>query len=75
VAVDPGSGRLVLLSDESQRIVLAQLETSNRLVTVGGVDLPLERREKPEGVDVDPRGSLWVVCDGTGRLLELDLPE
>ena len=52
-----------------------QLESGDRLVTVGGVDLPLERGEKPEGVDVDPRGSLWVVCDGTGRLLELDLPE
>jgi uncharacterized protein YjiK len=74
VAVDPRSGRLVLLSDQSQRIVLAELQGNDRLVAVGEIDLPLKRKDKPEGVDVDADGSLWVVCDGSGRLLELELP-
>jgi uncharacterized protein YjiK len=70
VAVDPTTGRLLLLSDESRRVVLAQIE-GQELVVCGSCDLPLGRKEKPEGLAFASASRLLVVTDDSARLLEM----
>jgi uncharacterized protein YjiK len=70
VTVDPVTGALLLLSDESQRIAVAGI-ADQRLVLFGSYDLPLSRSEKPEGLDFSSPSRLLVVMDDSAKLLEI----
>jgi SdiA-regulated len=70
VTVDPVTGAFLLLSDESQRIVVARIE-DHELELADVCDLPLARGEKPEGVDFVTPSRLVVVTDATSKLLEI----
>ena len=70
VTVDPVSGALLLLSDESQRIAVAGI-VEQKLVLLGRYDLPLSRKEKPEGLDFSSPSRLLVVMDDSAKLLEI----
>jgi uncharacterized protein YjiK len=73
VAVDPVTGQLLLLSDQSRRIVLARIEGS-KLIVSGSYDLPLRPKEKPEGLAFTASGSrLLIVTDDAGKLIELEV--
>lgn len=69
VTVDPVTGQLLLLSDQSRRIVSARI-AGGELVTTGRYDLPLRPKEKPEGMDFVSDSRLVVVTDDTARLLD-----
>jgi uncharacterized protein YjiK len=70
VAVDPRTGRLVLLSEESRRLAVVR-------VAAGGLelertfDLPLTGGERPEGLAFLSPSRLAVVTEGPARLLLL----
>ena len=70
VTVDPVTGALLLLSDQSQRIVVAEI-VDQGLVLLGSFDLPLSRSEKPEGLDFSSPSQLLVVMDDSAKLLEI----
>jgi uncharacterized protein YjiK len=70
VTVDPVTGELLLLSDESRRIAVAAI-VGQELVLRGSYDLPLRRREKPEGLDFGSPSRLLVVMDDSAKLLEI----
>jgi uncharacterized protein YjiK len=70
VTVDPVTGALLLLSDQSRRIAVAEI-VDRRLVPLGSYDLPLSRREKPEGLDFGSPSRLLVVMDDSPKLLEI----
>jgi uncharacterized protein YjiK len=70
VTVDPVTGQLVLLSDQSRRIVLTRI-SGRELSVSGSYDLPLRRKEKPEGLDFASASRLLVVTDDSAKLLEL----
>ncbi len=68
VAVDPVSGLILLLSEESRRIAVMQLGHDGlRLIQCH--DLPLERGERPEGLAFLSASRLAVVTDGPARLV------
>lgn len=68
VAVDPVSGLLVLLSEESRRLAIMRL-VADGLQLVQSYDLPLEDGERPEGLAFLTRTRLAVVTEGPARLL------
>ncbi len=70
VAVDPVTGLLVLLSEQSRRLAVLRREGS-ALQLVSTFDLPLEGKERPEGLAYISRSRLAVVTEGPARLLEL----
>lgn len=70
VTVDPVTGALLLLSDQSQRIAVAEI-IDQKLVLLGSYDLPLSNREKPEGLDFSSPSRLLVVMDDSAKLLEI----
>lgn len=70
VTVDPLTGQLLLLSDQSRRIVLTRIDRG-RLVMSGSYDLPLGPKEKPEGLDFASASRLLVVTDDAAKMLEL----
>jgi uncharacterized protein YjiK len=70
VTVDPRTGDLLLLSDQSRRIVGVRI-VARRLVVCGSYDLPLSRKEKPEGLDFASDSRLLVVTDDAAKLLEI----
>jgi uncharacterized protein YjiK len=70
VTVDPVTGQLLLLSDESRRIVLTEI-AGEELGVCGSYDLPLGPKEKPEGLDFASASRLLVVTDDSAKLLEL----
>jgi uncharacterized protein YjiK len=70
VTVDPKTGALLLLSDQSRRIVVARV-VEQTLVVSGHYDLPMRRAEKPEGIDFASPSRLLVVTDDSARLLEI----
>jgi hypothetical protein len=70
VTVDPVTGALLLLSDQSQRIAVAGI-VDQRLALLGSYDLPLSRSEKPEGLDFGSPSRLLVVMDDSAKLLEI----
>jgi hypothetical protein len=70
VTIDPVTGQLLLLSDESQRIVLARI-AGEKLVVSGSYDLPLQPKEKPEGLDFASGSRLLVVTDDAAKLVEI----
>lgn len=70
VRVDPVTGALLLLSDESRRIAVVEI-VDQRLVLISSYDLPLSRSEKPEGLDFRSPSQLLVVMDDSAKLLEI----
>jgi uncharacterized protein YjiK len=70
VAVDPISGTLVLLSEQSRRLAVAEIRPEG-LRLVGTFDLPLTCGERPEGVTFLSRTRLGIVTEGPARLLTL----
>jgi hypothetical protein len=70
VTIDPKTGALLLLSDQSRRIVIATLVEQDLIVS-GHYDLPLQRGEKPEGIDFASPTRLLVVTDDSSKLLEI----
>jgi uncharacterized protein YjiK len=70
VTVDPVTGRFLLLSDQSRRIVVTRI-AGRELRVCGSYDLPLRRREKPEGLDFASASRLLVVTDDSAKLLEM----
>jgi uncharacterized protein YjiK len=70
VTVHPVTGELLLLSDQSRRIVVTRI-VDGRLVVSGTYDLPLKRKEKPEGLDFASDSRLLVVTDEAAKLLEI----
>lgn len=84
VAVDPKTGHLFVLSDESELIVELRItkKTTNapgalleslRLETVGTHEVDAKKGEKPEGLDFGPDGTLWLAMDGRSSLLAFDV--
>lgn len=74
VAVDPRTGEILLLSDESQRLVWVRLSLAGAapsLTLVRQQEVPVGKDEKPEGVTVDDAGVVWIVTDGSHRLFAL----
>lgn len=76
VAIDPTTGDLLLLSDKSRRIVRVKLGLTDPLTVsiVSSTELPVEPKEKPEGIGFDGKGGLWVVTDATGRIFKIAAP-
>ncbi len=87
LAVDPKSGRLFLLSDESECVVEVELRHQSKLlgsgplasewsiVEVGRTELPGLKgkvRLQPEGITFDASGDLWIVSEGDQSLLHLE---
>lgn len=70
VAVDPVSGLLVLLSEESRRLAVMRL-ANDGLQLVQSHDLPLEDGERPEGLAFLTPTRLAVVTEAPARLLTL----
>ena len=70
VAVDPVTGLLVVLSEASRRFAVLRL-AGGALQLVSTFDLPLEDKERPEGLAFVSRSRLAVVTEGPARLLEL----
>lgn len=72
VAVCPQTGHFFVLSDES-RCIAELAREGGKLSLLGCFDLPLRKREKPEGLAFDGPRTLWVVTDGSARLLRLSV--
>lgn len=70
VAVDPVSGLFVLLSEESRRLAVMR-PTPSALELVDSFDLPLEGKERPEGLAYLTPSRLVVATEGPARLLSL----
>ena len=70
VTVDPVTGQLLLLSDQSRRIVVVRIE-GDALIMGGSHDLPLGKQEKPEGLDFASPSRLLIVTDDSAKLLEM----
>jgi len=84
VAVDPETGHLFLLSDESHSVVELELKLQKRnapgavldrstLTTLGVTELDTQRKEKAEGIDFGPDGALWIATDGRSSLLKFEV--
>lgn len=69
-AVDPVTGLLVLLSEESRRLAVLRLDAGG-LALCRTFDLPLDGKERPEGLAFLSPGRLAVVTEGPARLLTL----
>lgn len=70
VAVDPRTGLLVLLSEESRRLAVCRMR-AGALHLERTFDLPLDGTERPEGLTFLTPGRLAVVTEGPARLLTL----
>lgn len=70
VAVDPASGALVLLSEESRRLAVLTL-AKDGLRLRASYDLPFPGDERPEGLAFQSPARLVVVTEGPARLLTL----
>lgn len=84
VAIDPQSGHLFVVSDESQMVVELVIKKAGKaapgalletveLAVVSSFELPVKRSSKPEGLAFDEKGRLWVSLDGNGKALVLEL--
>jgi hypothetical protein len=75
VTIDPETGHVLLLSDESCALFAFALRRRRgawRLEFVARTPLPecaTGDRLQPEGLDFDRRGNLWIACDRGRRLL------
>ena len=72
VTVDRVTGQLLLLSEDSQRVVLAQI-AGKKLTVSASHDLPLRPGEKPEGLDFASSSRLLIVTDDAAKLLEMEV--
>lgn len=72
VAVDPVTGLLVVLSEESRRLAVMRL-TRGALELVSTFDVPVDGGERPEGVAFLTPSRLVVVTEGPARLLTLSV--
>ena len=72
VAVCPTTKNLLLLSDQSQRIVEVR-PVEEGLELVGSFDLELEEDEKPEGIAFEGPERIVVVTDASARLLRFSI--
>lgn len=70
VAVDPVSGALVLLSEESRRLAVMTLAPEG-LRLLATYDLPFPGDERPEGLAFQSPTRVVVVTEGPARLLTL----
>jgi len=70
VAVDPVTGALVVLSQQSRCLGVLELE-GDRLRLTGTFELPLTGKERPEGLSYLSSTRLAVATEGPARLLEL----
>lgn len=70
VAIDPLTGHVVLLSEESRRLAVMRA-TPSALELVDTFDLPLEGKERPEGLTYLTPTRLVVATEGPARLLSL----
>lgn len=70
VAVDPVSGLVVLLSEESCRLAVMRLG-GDGLELIHAYDLPLEEGERPEGLSFLTASRLAIVTEGPARLVTL----
>lgn len=70
VAVCPQTGHFFVLSDVS-RCIVELVREGEQLSLLGSFDLRMHKSEKPEGLAFDGPGTLWVVTDGSARLLRL----
>ena len=84
IAVDPKTGHLFVLSDESSTIVELQLTRKSKsapgalleslkLESIGVHEVDSKKSEKPEGLDFGADGTLWVAMDGRSSLLAFDV--
>lgn len=74
IAVDPATGNLFLLSDESSAIAEVKLVREDgelALETVGIRKLPFKKGLRPEGLAFDGNGNLLVVTEGDAKLRTL----
>lgn len=75
VTIDPETGHVLLLSDESCALFAFELRRRGRAWRLEFVaHTPLPEREagdrlQPEGLDFDRGGNLWIACDRGRRLL------
>jgi uncharacterized protein YjiK len=72
VAVDPLTGHLLLLSEESRRILEVAF-AGEALRLVGDVEVPVGSNEKPEGIAFASPARLVIVTDATSRMLTFDV--
>lgn len=70
VAIDPITGDFVLLSEASRRLAVVTPH-DGALVLRSTFDLPLEGKERPEGLAFVTPGRLAVATEGPARLLTL----
>lgn len=70
VAVCPLTGHFFVLSEKS-RCIAELVREGEQLSLLGSFDLSMRAEEKPEGLAFDGPGTLWVVTDGSARLLRL----
>lgn len=68
VAIDPLTGLFVLLSEESRRLAVMRA-TPSALELLDTFDLPLEGKERPEGLAYLTPSRLVVATEGPARLL------
>lgn len=84
VTVDPKTGHLFVLSDESEAIVELALTTKKKsapgalieslaLETVSRTDVDAKKNQKPEGLAFGPDGRLYVAMDGRSALVSFDV--
>jgi hypothetical protein len=72
VTIDPVTGQLLLLSDRSRRVALMRIERKS-LTMSESHDLPLNKSEKPEGLDFASNSRLLIVTDDSAKLLEMSV--
>jgi uncharacterized protein YjiK len=72
VAVDPLTGHLWLLSEESRRLLVVAFH-GDALRLVGSLDVPVDAGEKPEGLAFASPSRLVLVTDATSRMLTFDV--
>ena len=72
VAVQPGTGHVFALSDDSRTIAEMKLG-AHGLTLLASADVPVKAKDHPEGIGFDGQDSLVVVCDGTSRMITVSL--
>jgi hypothetical protein len=74
IAVDPKTGHLFVVSDQSRTVVELAIVRESKAATQGllesvelkvvsSIDLPISANKKPEGLHFDEKGRLWVALD------------
>jgi uncharacterized protein YjiK len=77
VAVDPRTGRIYLLSDQSSSVAEVEVVAGRRrtrLEVRAVARLPIEEGLKPEGMDIDDDGTLWLVTEEDRTVRRIALP-